>query len=104
MGEHTPTPGPWTISTAGWQPWEGAIQILGPEGQIIAFTSAGTNEKADAPLLAAAPDLVKALEAMRGYLLNAKIDLETGCTKATAIKTIEGGIKQALEALAKVSG
>lgn len=63
MGEqHTPTPGPWTTRADGWQPWEGAIQILGPDGQIIAYTSAGTNAKADAPLLAAAPDLLKALE------------------------------------------
>lgn len=62
MGEHTPTPGPWTTRADGWQPWEGAIQILGPDGQVIAYTSAGTNEKVDAPLLAAAPALVKALE------------------------------------------
>lgn len=39
--------------------------------------------------------LVKALQAACGYLLNAKIDLSTGCTKATAIRTIEGGLKQA---------
>lgn len=62
MSGHTATPGPWTTRPDGWQPWPGAIQILGPDGQIIAYTSAGTNEKADAPLLAAAPDLVKALE------------------------------------------
>ena len=37
--------------------------------------------------------LVKALEASCGYLLNAKIDLETGCTKAVAIRTIDGGLK-----------
>jgi hypothetical protein len=46
-------------------------------------------------------DLIAALKASVGYLLNAKIDLETGATKATAIKTIEGGIKMAREALAK---
>lgn len=42
----------------------------------------------------------KTLEAASGYLLNAKIDLETGCTKATAIKTIEGGLTMIKQALA----
>ena len=45
--------------------------------------------------------VIKALSASVGYLLNAKIDLETGATKATAVKTIEGGISMAREALAK---
>jgi hypothetical protein len=44
--------------------------------------------------------LVKALEASCGYLLNAKIDLETGATKATAIRTIEGGLLRAKAVLA----
>jgi hypothetical protein len=46
----------------------------------------------------------KALAAACGYLTNAKIDLQTGCTKATEIKTIEDGltmIKQALAAGAR---
>lgn len=34
-----------------------------------------------------------ALHAASGYLLNAKIDLETGAQKRTAIRTIEGGLK-----------
>jgi hypothetical protein len=48
-------------------------------------------------------ELLKTLEASTWYLLNAKIDLETGCTKATAVKTIEGGltIVRALIAKAK---
>jgi hypothetical protein len=33
---------------------------------------------------------------------NARIDLETGASKATAIRTISGGIKRAEEALAKI--
>lgn len=37
--------------------------------------------------------LEKALSASKGYLMNAKIDLETGATKRTAINTIEGGLK-----------
>jgi hypothetical protein len=40
------------------------------------------------------------LSAAVGYMMNARIDLETGCTKATAIKTISGGIDRARAALA----
>lgn len=43
--------------------------------------------------------LRKTLDAACGYLLNAKIDLETGCPKRTAITTIEGGLKMIRDAL-----
>lgn len=43
----------------------------------------------------------RALDAACGYLLNAKIDLETGCTKATAIRTIEGGLATMRDAIAQ---
>lgn len=67
------------------------------------------------PLCAEAADRISALEAevakLRGelsasvgYLLNAKFDLEAGSTKATAIRTIEGGIKRARRALAGDAG
>lgn len=46
--------------------------------------------------------LHKALDAASGYMLNAKIDLETGCPKRTAITTIEGGLKMIRAALAGV--
>ena len=46
--------------------------------------------------------LVTALEAACGYLLNAKIDLETGAPKKTALQTIEGGLKLVRAALAEV--
>ena len=39
-------------------------------------------------------ELEEALRASAGYLRNAKIDLETGATKATAIRTIDGGLKR----------
>ena len=42
------------------------------------------------------------LSAALGYMRNARIDLETGASKATAIRTISGGIKRAEEALAKI--
>lgn len=44
--------------------------------------------------------LVSALKAAEGYLLNAKIDLETGAKKATAINTIGGGLRTVAAALA----
>ena len=43
----------------------------------------------------------KALDAACGYLLNAKIDLETGAPKRTAINTIAGGLKVMRDAIAK---
>jgi hypothetical protein len=43
--------------------------------------------------------LREALGAASGYLLNAKIDLETGARKSTAITTIEGGLRRVRAAL-----
>lgn len=48
-----------------------------------------------------AHDLLTALKAAKGYLLNAKIDLETGAPKRTALMTIEGGLRMIDAALAK---
>jgi hypothetical protein len=72
------------------------------QGENGKYSSEITN--ANARLIAAAPDLLKAVEAACGYLLNAKIDLETGRTKATAIRTIEGGLKMLRDALTKAGG
>lgn len=44
--------------------------------------------------------LREALGAAKGYLINAHIDLETGTRKATAIATIEGGVRVIDAALA----
>ncbi len=46
-------------------------------------------------------DLLTALKAAAGYMRNAKIDLETGCPKRTAVRTIEGGLKLVEAAIAK---
>lgn len=58
-----------------------------------------------APALIAAlnleDDLVTALKAASGYLMNARIDLETDTKRATAIRTIDGGLKIVRKALAK---
>lgn len=50
-----------------------------------------------------AADMLAALNAAAGYLLNAKIDLETGAPKKTAIATIEGGLKVVRAAIARVA-
>lgn len=52
-----------------------------------------------AELEGARDKLREALRAATGYLLNAKIDLETGARKQTAINTIEGGLKMTRRAL-----
>lgn len=46
-------------------------------------------------------EMLAEMRAAAGYLRNAKIDLETGATKATAIRTIEGGLKRLEAAIAK---
>lgn len=46
-------------------------------------------------------ELLKALNAATGYLMNAKIDLETGAPKRTAIMTIEGGLRVVRAAITK---
>ncbi len=45
-------------------------------------------------------DLLKALKATNGYLLNALIDLESGGTKRTAIATINRGLALVRAAIA----
>lgn len=45
--------------------------------------------------------VVEAAYAAAGYLRNAKIDLETGAPKATAIRTIDGGLIKLESALAE---
>lgn len=52
-----------------------------------------------ASLEALVRELESGCKAACGYLLNAKIDLETGAPKRTAISTIEGGLKTVRAAL-----
>ena len=49
-------------------------------------------------------DLLAALKSVTGYLLNGKIDLETGAPKRTALTTIDGGLTLARAAIAKAQG
>jgi hypothetical protein len=48
--------------------------------------------------------LTDELSAMLGYMRNARIDLETGAPKATAIRTLSGGIKRGERALDRATG
>jgi uncharacterized small protein (DUF1192 family) len=55
---------------------------------------------AEAAALAAEIERLRGeLSAATGYMLNAKIDLETGAPKRTAITTIEGGLRRARDAV-----
>lgn len=65
---------------------------------------AAAREKRLAELVVEKDSLLATLEAACGYMLNAKIDLETSCPKATAIRTIEGGLKMVRAAIAKATG
>lgn len=49
-------------------------------------------------------DLVKALGEAKGYILNAKIDLEAGSTKRGAIQTLESGLNNIDAALRLAKG
>jgi hypothetical protein len=92
------TPGPWLA--IGTTPREEIVRA--ENGDVIALVPHNmprVEYEANARLLAASPKLLAALKAASGYLLNAKIDLETGCPKATAIRTIEGGLKLVREAI-----
>lgn len=92
---------PLTTETVEWA--EGyETQIFDGNGHEVATLTgpfAETRATAIVNAVNGAERMREALEGSVGYLLNAKIDLETGATKATAIKTIEGGLKMVRAAL-----
>lgn len=96
------TPGPWI----GFSDTGKTIAILPAmrDGTICEFTFSKTPSEADASLMIAAPDLLKALRAAAGYLRNAHIDLSTGAPKKTAMATIDGGLRLVETAIAKAEG
>lgn len=111
------TPGPWRFLEGGNSEEEfnrcRPLTICGGNNDDLAnvysaddSTVSITREQANAnaQLIAASPDLLEALNAASGFLLNAKIDLETGASKQTAINTIEGGLKIVRAAIAKATG
>lgn len=92
------TPGPWIVFVD--RSSDAAIFSILPAGR--AGEIAGNIENGDdADLIAATPKLLATLRAACGYLLNAKIDLETGAPKKTALRTIEGGVALVQAALAQ---
>lgn len=105
----TATPRPWALDTNE----DGDVfGVNAPDAELIVcdpppahFVKSRAAWEANAALIVKAvnahDDLVAALKAAEGYLLNAKIDLETGAPKRTAIQTIEGGLKVVRAALAK---
>ncbi|WP_155936682.1 hypothetical protein ACSGFO_18455 [Mesorhizobium sp. WSM4083] len=48
-----------------------------------------------------AVDMLAEMKSAAGYLRNAQIDLSIGATKATAIRTIEGGLRRLEAAISK---
>jgi hypothetical protein len=110
MVEHAPTP--WQIGIALY-PY---VHFYGPSDKAGGALAVGAcvtalgkeYDEANAAFIVKAVNnheaLVKALTAACGYMRNASIDLSTGCTKATAIRTIDGGLKQAEAVLAAVGG
>jgi hypothetical protein len=63
------------------------------------FCASTVEAAARAAVAAYESALADELRAVAGYLRNAKIDLETGAPKATAIRTIDGGLKRIEAAL-----
>lgn len=106
MSESKYTPGPWAVhpddarvdAFVGGNPYPICLLLWPSDMRSEAETYA------NARLIAAAPTMLAALEAASGYLLNAKIDLETGVPKRTAIQTINGGLSIIRAAIAQAKG
>lgn len=81
--------------------WYGSSTAVSEEEAIAnaAFIVAACNQHAS--LIAQRDALLAALRAAGGYLRNAHIDLATGAPKATALRTIEGGLRDLAIALAE---
>jgi hypothetical protein len=68
------------------------------------FSAACFDDLARAHLASQRDAALKALKAAKGYMLNAKIDLETGTKKATTLTTLEGGLRMVEAAIAETAG
>lgn len=64
MNELKWTPGPWAVVNTNWEPWPDAVEV-NADNEVICFTGGhdAERQKANARLIAAAPDLAEALEA-----------------------------------------
>lgn len=73
-----------------------------PSGESLVMDATSTQAAMDE----AAGEIARlrtALSSCAGYMLNAKIDLETGTPKRTTLNTLEGGIRIAKAAIASTS-
>lgn len=108
MTETKHTPGPWTVEEYGDDETPTLVIHKDSESRVCFMATPGSHGdlamiEADAHLIAAAPDMLAALKAASGYLLNAAIDLETGAPKKTALATINGGLDLVRAAIAKAT-
>jgi len=101
MGQEPET---WKVEGSIYEHMAAEIVAVTPEGERgIAQVWEHPEAVAKARLMASAPELLAALKASAGYLRNARIDLETGATKATAVRTIDGGLRIVEAAIAKAT-
>lgn len=90
MTEHSKLP--WEARLDGWQPWPGSIAIISADGEIIAYTTSGANEKINAALIVKAVSSHDALIAALRRIVS--LDKENAARYAQSI---------AREALAKAT-
>lgn len=104
MISFTHTPAPWTRDERGI--------LRGSNGRRVGDLDNGepitidrhAEVTGDRALQEAAPELLKAMKAASGYLLNAAISLGAGSTKRDAIRIIEDGLRIVNAAIAKATG
>jgi hypothetical protein len=89
MAEHAPTP--WVIGGDDWEPWKGAISIIGADYETIFWTPSGRNEAANAAFIVKAVNshasLVKALESC----VEARMPGEARRIAREALRSVVGG-------------
>lgn len=95
-----PTPTPWRFEP--WHIQEGPSAVLAPEGWIICTTSSDEDAAFIVKCVNSHDALVVALQAVQGRIMNAKIDLQTGHTKAAGVQTLDGIIKFVDDVLVQV--
>lgn len=97
------TPGPWRTLDG-----DSVVNIVGPEGQPIAATTTkayyerfDATDKANARLIAAAPDLYEALRVLLPFAVNRGPGgcdgSKRGCPHCTAIRNARAALKSASE-------
>jgi hypothetical protein len=97
----TPTAGPWEW---GAHPSEDIAQVYAPEQPEYARTIADVYEIADAHLIAAAPDLLAACEALMDTILTYHEDAEAGVYDRYGVDIPKAEIHALSAAIAKARG